>query len=587
MQVSFDGCLPMWKYIRKYLPFAIAAIVFMALEVYVDLIQPQLMRTIVDDGVLGVNNGGTGDLQIILHSGLKMILFVLLGCVCGSMNSVCVNLTTQNMGNRIRKDVFSRVMSLSSLQADKFSTGSLITRVTNDVTQTEGMVAQLIRGLVRMGLTTVGSLIFLLQINRSYSMVVLAALPFMIVFMIFVLRRATPLFLKVQQQLDNLNNIMQEDITGFRLIKACVRETYEKMRFGKASQEMIGTQLRVLILMAYMHPVVSVLMNATVAAILYIGNREVSAGASSPGGVMAAITYTTQLLTGVLLLLMLFQSMARGMTSWRRIKEVLDTKPAMPDGDGVSEVPAPGEVEFKDVSFVFNTYGEPVLKNINLKIEKGQTLAIMGMTGCGKTTLVNLLVRFYEASAGQVLVGGVNVKDYTLQQLRDRVSIVLQKSELFGKSVADNIRMDCDWATAEDIARAAEIAQASSFIEQLPEKYDTVLAQRGMSLSGGQRQRLAIARAVLKKSDVLVFDDATSALDLKTEADLFDALARECPGLTKIIVAQRIATVKKADRIVVLSDGRISGIGTHEELLADNTIYKDIYESQMGKEKDS
>ena len=577
----------MWKYIRKYLPFAIAAIVFMALEVYVDLIQPQLMRTIVDDGVLGVNNGGTGDLQIILRSGLKMILFVLLGCVCGSMNSVCVNLTTQNMGNRIRKDVFGRVMSLSSLQADKFSTGSLITRVTNDVTQTEGMVAQLIRGLVRMGLTTVGSLIFLLQINRSYSMVVLAALPFMIVFMIFVLRRATPLFLKVQQQLDNLNNIMQEDITGFRLIKACVRETYEKMRFGKASQEMIGTQLRVLILMAYMHPVVSVLMNATVAAILYIGNREVSAGASSPGGVMAAITYTTQLLTGVLLLLMLFQSMARGMTSWRRIKEVLDTKPAMPDGDGVSEVPAPGEVEFKDVSFVFNTYGEPVLKNINLKIEKGQTLAIMGMTGCGKTTLVNLLVRFYEASAGQVLVGGVNVKDYTLQQLRDRVSIVLQKSELFGKSVADNIRMDCDWATAEDIARAAEIAQASSFIEQLPEKYDTVLAQRGMSLSGGQRQRLAIARAVLKKSDVLVFDDATSALDLKTEADLFDALARECPGLTKIIVAQRIATVKKADRIVVLSDGRISGIGTHEELLADNTIYKDIYESQMGKEKDS
>ena len=577
----------MWKYIRKYLPFAIAAIVFMALEVYVDLIQPQLMRTIVDDGVLGVNNGGTGDLQIILRSGLKMILFVLAGCVCGSMNSVCVNLTTQNMGNRIRKDVFGRVMSLSSLQADKFSTGSLITRVTNDVTQTEGMVAQLIRGLVRMGLTTVGSLIFLLQINRSYSMVVLAALPFMIVFMIFVLRRATPLFLKVQQQLDNLNNIMQEDITGFRLIKACVRETYEKMRFGKASQEMIGTQLRVLILMAYMHPVVSVLMNATVAAILYIGNREVSAGASSPGGVMAAITYTTQLLTGVLLLLMLFQSMARGMTSWRRIKEVLDTKPAMPDGDGVSEVPAPGEVEFKDVSFVFNTYGEPVLKNINLKIEKGQTLAIMGMTGCGKTTLVNLLVRFYEASAGQVLVGGVNVKDYTLQQLRDRVSIVLQKSELFGKSVADNIRMDCDWATAEDIARAAEIAQASSFIEQLPEKYDTVLAQRGMSLSGGQRQRLAIARAVLKKSDVLVFDDATSALDLKTEADLFDALARECPGLTKIIVAQRIATVKKADRIVVLSDGRISGIGTHEELLADNTIYKDIYESQMGKEKDS
>ena len=577
----------MWKYVRKYLPFAIAAILFMALEVYVDLIQPQLMRSIVDDGVLGVNNGGTGDLQIILHNGIRMILLVLLGCVCGSMNAVCVNLTTQNMGNLMRKDLFSRIMSFSSLQTDKFSTGSLITRVTNDVTQTEGMVAQVIRGLVRMGLTIVGSLIFLLQINRSYSLMVLAVLPFMILFTVLVLRRVTPKFLKVQQQLDNLNNIMQEDITGFRLIKACVKETYEKLRFGKASKEMIGTQLSVLILLAWMSPVMSILMNTTVAGILYLGNIEVHAGASSPGGVMAAITYTTQLLSGVLMLLMLFQMIARGMTSWRRVKEVLNTEPAMPDGEGVGESPVPGEVEFRDVSYAFSIFGKPVLRDINLKIEKGQTLAIMGMTGCGKSTLVNLLIRFYEASAGQVLVGGRNVKDYTFQELRDRVSFVLQKSELFGKSVADNIRMDCDWATEEDIAKAARIAQADSFIEELPEKYDTVLAQRGMSLSGGQKQRLAIARAVLKKSDVLVFDDATSALDLKTEADLFEALNRERPDMTKVIVAQRIATVKRADRIVVLSDGKISGIGKHEELLATNAIYKDIYESQMGKEKEN
>ncbi|MBR7027544.1 MAG: ABC transporter ATP-binding protein [Bacteroidales bacterium] len=577
----------MWKYIRKYLPFAIAAILFMALEVYVDLIQPQLMRSIVDDGVLGVNNGGTGDLQIILHNGIRMILLVLLGCVCGSMNAVCVNLTTQNMGNLMRKDLFSRIMSFSSLQTDKFSTGSLITRVTNDVTQTEGMVAQVIRGLVRMGLTIVGSLIFLLQINRSYSLMVLAVLPFMILFTVLVLRRVTPKFLKVQQQLDNLNNIMQEDITGFRLIKACVKETYEKLRFGKASKEMIGTQLSVLILLAWMSPVMSILMNTTVAGILYLGNIEVHAGASSPGGVMAAITYTTQLLSGVLMLLMLFQMIARGMTSWRRVKEVLNTEPAMPDGEGVGESPVPGEVEFRDVSYAFSIFGKPVLRDINLKIEKGQTLAIMGMTGCGKSTLVNLLIRFYEASAGQVLVGGRNVKDYTFQELRDRVSFVLQKSELFGKSVADNIRMDCDWATEEDIAKAARIAQADSFIEELPEKYDTVLAQRGMSLSGGQKQRLVIARAVLKKSDVLVFDDATSALDLKTEADLFEALNRERPDMTKVIVAQRIATVKRADRIVVLSDGKISGIGKHEELLATNAIYKDIYESQMGKEKEN
>ncbi|MCF0163992.1 MAG: ABC transporter ATP-binding protein [Bacteroidales bacterium] len=572
----------MWKYIRRYLPIAFAAVLFMTAEVFVDLYQPKIMSSIVDDGVLGLGNGGHGDMHLILMLGLQMTILVLGGCVCGSLNSVCTNLSSQNVGNSIRKDCFKKIMGLSFEQTDRFTTGSLVTRITNDVSQTERMVAQFIRGMIRTGMLTLGGLYFMLTINPRYGMVVLCVLPFIVTVMIICLKKATPLFGKLQSQLDNVNHIMQEDITGIRIIKACVRESYEKIRFGRANEELIGTQLRVLIILSYMQPLMSILMNVAVVAVIYFGSFEVSAGTSSPGNIMAAITYTTQLLGGILMLVMLFQSITRGMASWKRIKEVLDTEPSLKDGNIDDISLAEGKVEFRNVSFAYPGSDKAVLRNINLTISPGESFAILGSTGCGKSTLVNLLPRFYDVTEGEVLIDNINVKDYTQEAIREKVAIALQKSELFCRTIYENIRWGEPLASEEEIRNAAEIAQASEFIEQTPNGYQTEVSAQGMSLSGGQRQRIAIARAVLKYANILIFDDATSALDLKTEADLYKALGKSRPQVTKIIVAQRIASVRNADRIAVMDHGTIVGLGNHRELLESCPIYREIYDSQLG-----
>lgn len=575
----------MWKYIRKYLPIAFLAVLFMMGEVLVDLYQPKIMQSIVDDGVLGVNTGGVGDMRLILHLGIKMAILALAGCVFGSLNSICTNLSSQNVGNDIRKDCFKKIMGLSFQQTDSFTTGSLVTRITNDVSQTERMVAQFIRGLIRTGMMIAGGLYFMLRLNHKYGVAVLCALPFIIASMVVCLKKATPLFTKLQNELDKVNHIMQEDITGMRIIKACVRETYEKIRFGKANEQLISTQLKVLIVLSYMQPLMSIFMNLTVVAVIYLGSFEVKAGTSSPGTIMAAITYTTQLLGGILMLVMLFQSITRGLASWSRIKEVLDTEPALKDGKRSDISLAEGAVEFRNVSFCYPESEKLILDDINIKIAPGETFAILGSTGCGKSTLVNLLPRFYDVTSGEVLIDGINVKEYTQEALREKVAISLQKSELFCRSIYENIRWGEPEATEEEIREAARIAQAADFIEQTPDGYQTPVAAQGMSLSGGQRQRIAIARAVLKYANILIFDDTTSALDLKTEADLYRALGEAKPDVTKIIVAQRIASVKNADRIAVMEQGRIVGCGTHAQLLETCPIYREIYDSQMGTEE--
>lgn len=575
----------MWKYIRKYLPIAFLAVLFMMGEVLVDLYQPKIMQSIVDDGVLGVNTGGVGDMRLILHLGIQMTILALAGCVFGSLNSICTNLSSQNVGNDIRKDCFKRIMGLSFQQTDSFTTGSLVTRITNDVSQTERMVAQFIRGLIRTGMMIAGGLYFMLRLNHKYGVAVLCALPFIIASMVVCLKKATPLFTKLQNELDKVNHIMQEDITGMRIIKACVRETYEKIRFGKANEQLISTQLKVLIVLSYMQPLMSIFMNLTVVAVIYLGSFEVKAGTSSPGTIMAAITYTTQLLGGILMLVMLFQSITRGLASWSRIKEVLDTEPALKDGKRSDISLAEGAVEFRNVSFCYPESEKLILDDINIKIAPGETFAILGSTGCGKSTLVNLLPRFYDVTSGEVLIDGINVKEYTQEALREKVAISLQKSELFCRSIYENIRWGEPEATEEEIREAARIAQAADFIEQTPDGYQTPVAAQGMSLSGGQRQRIAIARAVLKYANILIFDDTTSALDLKTEADLYRALGEAKPDVTKIIVAQRIASVKNADRIAVMEQGRIVGCGTHAQLLETCPIYREIYDSQMGTEE--
>ena len=574
----------MWKYIRKYLPYAVLAALFMVGEVSMDLVQPGIMKQIVDDGVLGVNRGGVGDLHLIWTLGLQMVGLVLFGGLCGALNNAFVHLSGQNIGNEMRKDCFRKIMTFSFPQIDRFGSGSLVTRVTNDVTQVQNLVSQFVRGMIRTTLLTFGSMYCMFRLNARFGQIVLCAFPFLVGTMAVCLWKANPLFSRLQAELDKINDIMQEDVSGIRIIKACVRESYEKLRFGKANDALVKTQLRTLWIFAFMNPAVNAVMYLAVALILLAGSYEVGAGTATPGSIMAAITYTTQLLNGILMLVLLFQNISKGLASWKRIREVLNSQSDLTDGSFGGNTKVQGEIEFQDVSFSYPGSEKAVLSHVNLCIHRGETVAIMGATGCGKSTLISLIPRFYDVTEGAVLVDGVNVQEYRQEALRQKIAVAPQKSELFSVSLAENIRWGDPDATEEAVRSAAITAQADSFISGTSGNYDTMVAERGMSLSGGQKQRISIARAVLKNAEILIFDDSTSALDLKTEAELYSALAKTYPGSTKILVAQRIASARRADRIILLENGTVAASGTHEELLRSSPIYRDIYHSQVGEE---
>ena len=574
----------MFKYLKKYWLYALLAPVFMIGEVLMDLVQPGMMSTIVDEGVLGLSNHNVGDLSIVISVGIRMIGVVFLGGVFGVLSGVFTNLASQNFGNDMRKDCFGKIMSLSLEQTDQFSTGSLITRVTNDVTQVQNMVAQCIRGFVRMMMFFIGGIFCMISLNMSFGVIVLCALPLVMIVVMYFIAKVTPLYGILQKKLDRVNSVMQENVTGARVVKACVKEEYEKKRFFKANDELVGTQLNVLVLLSYMTPIMNIIMNIAVVAVIYVGSLQVKNGAVTPGNVMAAITYLTQILNSVMMLAMIFQTVSRGTASMKRLEEVLGSTPAIMDGAYESENldQEKGKIEFRHVSFAYpQTAGEAVLKDISFTIQPGETFAILGATGCGKSSLVNLIPRFYDVTEGEVLLDGRNVKEYPIRELRDKVSIALQKSELFSKTIKENIKWGNADADDEAVENAAKIAQAEEFILGQPKGYDTELAEKGMSLSGGQKQRIAISRAVLKNAEVLIFDDSTSALDLKTEALLYNALNQKCRNTTKVIIAQRIASVRNADRIAVLENGKIADCGTHEELMKNSRIYQDIYTSQL------
>lgn len=575
----------MWKYVKKYLHFAVMAAMFMFLEVLMDLLQPEIMSRIVDEGVLGVQNNGVGNLYLIWTLGLKMIVLVIFGGLCGSLNNVFVHMTGQNIGNEIRKDCFRNIMTYSFPQVDHFGTGSLVTRITNDITQVQNFVSMFVRGLIRTSMLMFGSIFFMFRLNTKFGLIVLCAFPVIVGCLGFCLYKANPLFGKLQVQLDKINAIMQEDVSGIRIIKACVREIYEKVRFSKANDDLIKTQLQILTIFAFMNPGMNALMYIVVVVILSAGSFDVMNGVATPGTIMAAITYTTQLLNGILMLVMLFQNISRGIASWVRVKEVLESQPDLKDGFFEEETKLYGKIEFQNVSFAYPGSDQLVLKDINLTIYPGETIAVLGSTGCGKTSLVNLIPRFYDVTHGAVLVDDVDVREYNQKTLRDKIAIALQKSELSSTEIQENIAWGRPDASEDDIVCASKIAQADGFIQSMPNGYAAMVAERGMSLSGGQKQRISIARAILKGAEILIFDDSTSALDLKTEADLYTALKQTNPESTKVIIAQRIASVRQADRIVVFDKGRIEACGTHEELLKSSKTYRDIYDSQMGEEE--
>lgn len=571
----------MGKYFKKYWIFALLAPIFMIGEVLMDLVQPRLMSTIVDEGVLGLSNNNVGDLQLVITTGLKMIGFVVLGGFFGIMSGVFANLCSQNFGNDIRKDAFGRIMSLSFEQTDQFTTGSLITRVTNDITQLQNLVMQCIRGFVRTFMLFAGGIASLLLLDLSFGVVVACGLPLVVLCAVFFLSRANPKFYLLQDKLDRVNNVMQENVSGSRVVKAYVRENYEKGRFEAANSGLVGTQLDILLLFSYMTPIMNIILNASIVAIIKVGSIQVAAGGTTPGNVMAAITYISQILNAVMRATMIFQTVSRGVASGRRVNEILNCDPAITGGSFTDSTAVRGQVEFRKVSFAYPGMGNRrILDDISFTVNPGETFAILGSTGCGKSSMVNLIPRFYDATAGQVLVDGVDVKEYPLKELRGKIAVSLQKSEIFSTTIGGNIRWGNPDASAEQLNQAAETAQAMEFIRTRPDGMDTQVTQGGTSLSGGQKQRLAISRAVLKDPEILIFDDTTSALDLKTEAKLYAALKKNYPNTTKIIIAQRIASVKDADRIAVLENGKLAALGTHTELLAESEIYQDIYNSQ-------
>lgn len=572
----------MLKYLKKYWFFALLAPVFMIGEVSMDLLQPELMSRIIDDGVLGLNNGGVGNLNTVITIGLKMIGFVALGGICGIMSGVFANLCAQQFGNDVRKAVFKRIMEFSFEQTDKFSTGSLITRVTNDITQLQNFVMQCLRGFVRTSMLFIGGIACMVSLNMEFGIIIACALPFVAVCVVYFIAKANPKFTVLQKKLDKVNNVMQENVSGARVVKAYVKEDYETERFEKANNELVSTQLDVLLLLSYMTPIMNIILNLSVVAVIKIGGIQVSAGSATPGNVMAAITYCSQVLNAVMRMTMIFQTASRGIASKKRVMEIINCEPAIKSGTYNKETAVKGKVEFKNVSFAYpGMDNENVIENFNLVINPGETIGILGATGCGKSSLVNLIPRFYDVTKGEVLIDDVNVKDYDLQVLRDKVSIALQKPEIFSTTIAENIAWGDDSADIEKIRQAADIAQATEFIDNRTDGMDTQVSQGGHSLSGGQKQRVAISRAVLKNSEILIFDDATSALDLKTEADLYSELSVKKYDVTRIIIAQRIASVKNADRIVVMDNGRLADVGSHSELIKTSEIYKDIYESQL------
>ena len=576
------------KYLKKYWWCAILAPSFMILEVAMDLVLISYMANMVDNAI------PSGDLNLILKVGLMMISVVAIGVLGGILSGVFTNITSYNFANDLRKDVFKKIMNLSYDQTDKFKTGSLVTRVTNDITQIQNFVSMALRMLIRALSFFILGIIFTLKINSRFGIVIAIVLPLEILVLLIFMKFAFPLFSIIQKKLDNLNTVVHENVSGARVVKAFCKEEYEEKRFDNANKDYSKTLLKISKIGALLMPVLTLIIYSAQITIYLIGgnsildfydNKTPGDMGIKIGEISAAITYMSMICSSLMMIGMTFTNMARAVASAKRINEVLDCKLDIVDGNldlnSVSEV---GTVEFKNVSFKYPGTSKNILENINFKINKGETIAIVGSTGCGKSSLVNLIPRFYDCDSGEVLVNGINIREYKLKDLRNKVAPVLQKSELFAGTMEENIKFGCENASKDEVVLAARIAQALEFIESKPDKFDEYVEEKGASLSGGQKQRLSIARAIIKKPEIIIFDDSTSALDLVTEAKLYQELRANLNDTTVILVAQRIATAKNADRIIVLDNGSVVAIDTHENLLTSCDIYQDIYNSQLKKE---
>lgn len=558
----------------------------MIVEVLGEVFMPQFMAKIMSTAV--VDNVATGEVGKVIMFAAFMILMALIMMAGGIGGAYFGAKASVNFGSDLRLDIYKKIQKFSFANIDKFNTGSLITRLTNDVTQLQNFVNMLLRMFLRSPGMLIGALIMAIRMKPSLAVVLSVTIPLMLFFMILIIRTAFPRFGIMQKKIDALNATVQENLTNVRVVKSFVREEFEEDKFEDANRNLKNAGLSAINIMIFMHPVTMLFMNLTTLAVIWLGGKMVMVGNMAVPDLAAFITYITQILMSLTMFTMMFMSSSRALASSKRIIEVLDEKIDLNDDNAQRKdlTVTKGEIEFRNVSFrYYKDSEEKVLDGINLKIPASSTVGIIGSTGCGKTTLVSLIPRLYDADEGEVLVDGVNVKDYSLENLREGVGMVLQKNVLFSGSIGDNLRWGSENATQEEIIAAAESSQAHGFVSAMKDGYETELEQGGVNVSGGQKQRLCIARALLKKPKILILDDSTSAVDTATEAKIRETFRTGLASSTKIIIAQRIGSVKDADMIIVINDGRITGVGTHSELLESNTEYQEIYYSQTdGKE---
>lgn len=566
------------KYVKEYKKSAILTPVFVILEVIMEVIIPLLMAKIID---VGIQNG---DVNYILEMGVLLIISAILSLTFGMLSGRFAAKASAGYAKNLRKAMFYKIQDYSFENIDKFSTSSLITRMTTDVSYVQMAFQMIIRILVRGPIMMIFALLMVLSISAKISLIFLVAIPVLGFILFFIIKKAHPIFEKVFKKYDKLNNVVQENVSAIRVVKSYVREEYEEQKFKKVNDQVYENFKKAEKIVAFNSPVMQTTIYTCILLISWIGAKLIVGGTMQTGQLSSIITYAWQILASLMMLSMVFVMIIISQSSAERILEVIEEEPSIKNKENTVKEVKNGSIKFENVSFVYSDEKDVnkfALRDINIDIKEGETVGIIGGTGSSKSTLVSLIPRLYDASKGSVKVGGVDVKYYDLYTLREAVAMVLQKNVLFSGTIAENLRWGKKNADQEELEEVCKLAQADGFIKEFPSKYDTMLDQGGTNVSGGQKQRICIARAILKKPKILILDDSTSAVDTKTDAFIRKAFREKIPNTTKIIIAQRISSIEDADKIIVLDEGKINGIGTSEELLKTNDIYREVYESQM------